>query len=112
MGVEYAIVHDETHEAYELGKGYHDWYVQLPRSRDEILQYLVDLFGEELPFMRGKADAVWAFIESHPGCRMISDTGDALWTTREITEREIAILGRENLFREVGSLYDKGRTAS
>jgi hypothetical protein len=104
MGVEFALVHDETKEAFELGKGYFDWREGIPADRDGVRKFIVELFGD-WEFVDPTTDRIWTFIESHPGCRLVSDTSDdAFWTTNP-DEDAYRSFGRENVFRQVGSAY-------
>jgi hypothetical protein len=83
MGICYAIAHDETHEAYDLGKGgWADWYAGLPTTAEEtrasIFQITAHWQVDDACRERLAAE-VWAFLTTHPGCRIINDCGNDWW---------------------------------
>lgn len=116
MGVEYAIVHDATKEAYELGKGF-GWQWQVPDKHDPypdhpwppscrgaVRAVVAEAFEEASDaWLIACTDAVWAFIEAHPGCRMSSDTGDDFWSVNPTGEH---VKTWDRVFRQVGTRYD------
>lgn len=114
MGLEFALVHDETKEAFELGKwcGW-EWRSEttVPATRDAVLAYFRVFYADEDhpdepsdPLIEPMTDAVWSFIEGHPGCRVV-DEHDYYWK-KEPTDDDRRIFGAEYVFREVGSRYD------
>lgn len=123
MGVCYAIVHDETREAFELGKSVGwEWlpvneYVAdddgcpwPPPSHGALRSFFVDSYKHsewaDAEFIGRVTDAVWSFIQSHPGCRVEADTGDVMWSSRDSTWFREDRLEDPNFYVEIGSLYD------
>lgn len=113
MGIEYAIVHDTTKEAYDLGKGglWASWKQTVPTSRHVVAEHLEAgtkagwEFGteeERLAYLESIGAEIWAFIESHPGCRVVSDTEDDFWT--KVPDFSLAEDGYR-VYRQVGSRY-------
>lgn len=112
MGLEFALVHPPTKEAYDLGKwcGKPEWRTTPPASREEVHAYFVEYFNDPDDkawddLIEPVTDAVWAFIESHPGCFLV-DEHDWLWSARDFDDRDRSAWGEDHLFREVGSRYD------
>lgn len=111
MGAEYALVHDETNEAFELGKG---WWLawKEPTSIDDVRAYVTELlaaFPEYWGNCDGAAwiDPIWEFARTHPGCRLVSDTADDHWRPEpDYSEEKAEVEGHgERLYLRVGSLY-------
>lgn len=114
MGLEFALVHDATKEAFELGKwcGW-EWRSEtdVPKSREEVLAYFRKFYADEDhpddppdPLIEPMTDAVWAFIESHPGCRVVDEHD--YWWGDEADERRVWAWGEAYVFKQVGSRYD------
>jgi hypothetical protein len=120
MGVCYAIVHDETREAFDLGKG--PWWRWRevnyssaeeedppfpPRSRDDLAAFVAEHTADwdvDDTYRSRTVDGMWRFIETHPGCRIERDSGDVIWKT-EIDDEDRELWG-DGVFREVGSRYE------
>jgi hypothetical protein len=120
MGTEYAIVHDETNEAYDLGKG--PWYmwqrpcndyglVCPPKTKEDIRSFL-EWWMDNWKRPRSKEDNLWAdkltdriwqFMESHPGWKIVNDCGDDFWNTKEFYEKYPTNL---KCYNQISSRYE------
>lgn len=111
MGTTFAIIHDETREAYDLGKG--PWWRMeedgVPKSADEMRAF-VRAHTAEWPFDDAWRDRVaegcWSFIEAHPGSRVVSEYGDIGWRDPDDPFFKGMPLP-DNYYREVGSRHEK-----
>lgn len=113
MGTEYALVHDETGEAFDLGRGsFYLWSQSkvLPHSLEAVeahfAEWLADVYWKPKDVARWTARvsaAVWAFIQAHPGCRVVSDLGDDFWA-KEVGSLDRAFFDR--CFVQVASRHD------
>lgn len=91
MGVEYALVHAKTGEAFELGKGpWGDWKVtSVPATREAVELVVLDwttdaifnITPETPAYAARLVDAIWSFIQKHPGCYVVDDCGDEYWSS-------------------------------
>lgn len=114
MGVEYAIVCDKTKEAYDLGKSFGwQWSYDgdLPSSLQEVMDYAHEFWedrGEcDNVWLDALAKEVWGFIYDHPGCRVISDTGDCWWgKPGSHLFDKYGGTADEHIYLEIGSRYD------
>ena len=96
MGVDYALIHEETREAYELVRSnWETWEAAMPTSLDAVRERVARLFPSEPELAERASVAVWRFLETHPGCRVGRDTIDE-WDTDP----------QEGQYREVGSMYE------
>lgn len=115
MGIEYALLCDKTHEAFELGKGaWYDWKRKLPKSCDEVREHLrlwLMNIAWEPPqgpeaWIGEVSVKIWAFIEAHPGCRVAGDTDmgedDNYWDTEPWEPENVDGM---TFYRQVGSRY-------
>lgn len=110
MGVQYALVHDGTREAFELGKGFiwGEWrqFKHVPASKSaleaELRVWAISL-GEPDADISRLVDQLWAFIESHPGSRIVDD-GCNWWTT-DAAEAAAEDPGGDSVWFQVGSRY-------
>lgn len=120
MGVEYAILHPATKEAFDLGKGiYGRWcYAEHfpPANRLLVLARVSDTYAGspdvERQWIEQVVDAIWKFIETHPGSFVASDTGDYLWyqwPNGEPDPRDAEDFAEGYVFNEVGSIYEIGQ---
>lgn len=122
MGLEFALVHQASHEAYHLGKWCHglrkdgtDWRTRMPASREEVRAFFESFYEEEPELVEPTTDDVWLFIEKHPGCRLVSEHDDVSWssTTWPPDPDRVRAWGEENCFYTIASRYDvRPRAAS
>ncbi len=126
MGVYYAIVHegpDGTREAYSLGKNggwqwrpgntaaaEEDGCPWPPTSRDQLHEFFLMEYAQydwaPADGIARLADEVWAFVQSHPGCRVENDMGDVTWMDRNSKYFRAERLKDPEFYVEVGDLYD------
>jgi len=119
MGTEYALVHDDSMEAFDLGKGpWHSWHGGVPRNREAVVELINRMVRgmekreealKEAPFV---ADKIWNFIKTHPGCRLMHDCGDDTWLTPKQILNDPAwfaevIAGGDKVYIQVGERYLK-----
>ncbi len=101
MGVDYAIVHDETREAYELVRSnWESWEKALPSNIEAVRARVVAMYPDSPPapaWVERATAEIWAFIQAHPGCRVENDLGNAYWTEEPEDPTE---------YRQVGSMYE------
>ncbi len=119
MGTEYALLCDKTHEAFNLGVG--RWYIWqqegLPgdvAGAYALLNGWLDNVAWKPPQGREEwigetANKIWDFVETHPGCRVVSDTDPApfYWDKEPDEHPETPGLV---FYREVGSRYNEDGT--
>ena len=111
MGTEYACIHDETGEAYDLGRG--PWYVwtdKPPTSREDV-RVILELYmqswslGPQPAWASAVEESIWTFIRNHPGTRVVHDLSEYEWFPEEqITEYRMAIEGGgSRVYKQIGS---------
>lgn len=113
MGIEYALVHDETHEAYELGKGCWSELQRAIKRSNTNFQEIHHAVVEIAKWWRVKdkyagqiAEEIFEFLRTHPRCRLVNDaSGDEFISADPFTAEELSMFGKENCFRQVGSRY-------
>lgn len=128
MGTEFALVCDATGEAYDLGKGpWYEWAdgrrhlyddaVGPPRSRsdvDALLAYWMEgwALGVQPAWSAAVNEAIWSFVEAHPGARVVSDSsGDHVWddwdARPDLSDHVQSLRASgSRIYRQVGSRYD------
>ena len=127
VGVLYALVHDSSREAFELGKGviWCEWRNRagdvggsqegLPTSKSALEAELREWSAGECKDPNPPdadilwlAEQLWAFIESHPGCRIVDD-GVNYWTPNAAEAADENAGGGDSVWLQVGSRYaDRG----
>lgn len=116
MAVDYAIVCDKTHEAFDLGRFGEDWWLVgrewTMASRWRLRRELGEQWHSRhrsAEWLDRAADALWAFVETHPGCYVRNDC-DGTWWDADISWEDIArdCPSPEYFYHEVGSIYDAG----
>jgi hypothetical protein len=109
MGLNFAIIHDGTHEAFDLGKwcGY-EWRDHVPDDRETIEAYFERFFNAYDPpapeRVKPVTDAVWAFVSARPGCRVIDENADQWWG-KAPDDRVREAWRPDEIYIEVGSRY-------
>ena len=116
MGTEYALLHDATHEAFDLGKG--SWYrwrptdEGLPASHEAVVAHLTEWLGDVAwrpaqgteAWVQDVATKIWSFLRSHPGSRVVGDgdvgTDSDYWDTEPWPE-----VKGFTFYRVVGTRY-------
>ena len=122
MGTEYAFVDDKTGEAYDLGRGpWYEWtesyrhtydgLIGPPTNRadvDALLVYFQEgwSLGPQPTWASAVTDAIWKFVTSHPGARVVNDNDNYAWgepdDELDQTLREAGV----RVYRQVGSRYE------
>lgn len=110
MGIEFALVHAPTEEAYDLGKWTGDpaWRAKTPTLED-VVAYFTGEWREDTGLsdeVIGRlVEDVWKFVETHPGCLLV-DEHDYHWKPRPVTDDDRYVWGAGYAFRQVGCRYD------
>lgn len=106
MSIDFAIVHESTHEAYELGVEHWDpWVDAMPLSIKEVRELVESLFSspDDAGYRNRLVREIWSFIESHPGCSVVDDTG-TFWSV-DPDASDVRAWG-SRVFRQIGSRYN------